>query len=313
MSATSNQFSLPGGASKKRLPAARPHCATKLLPLLLLLTLPATVEAQFFYTITNGTVTITGYYGSSTEVTTPSKISGLPVTSIGNSAFTNRTDLIGITISNSVTSMSIGDNAFYGCRSLTTATIGTNVTSIGGQAFQNCTNLTNLTIGNSVTNIGDHAFYYCIHLTSLTIGTNVTNIGGYAFSCCFCSSPTCITIPNSVISVGKDAFDHCFALTNLTIGNSVVSIGDYAFNTCAGLAACRNKHVLKCTCCFCWPIRMLFACERIISTVLRSAPNSPKNKTYWIAWRAMKIAFWPSCGKWTCPLPITKPNVLSAC
>jgi protein gp37 len=32
------------------------------------------------------------------------------------------------------------------------------------------------------------------------------------------------------------------------------------------LAACRNKHVLKCTCCFCWPIRMLFACERIIST-----------------------------------------------
>ena len=34
----------------------------------------------------------------------------------------------------------------------------------------------------------------------------------------------------------------------------------------SNLAACRNKHVLKCTCCFCWPIRMLFACERIIST-----------------------------------------------
>jgi hypothetical protein len=34
----------------------------------------------------------------------------------------------------------------------------------------------------------------------------------------------------------------------------------------SALAACRNKHVLKCTCCFCWPIRMLFACERIIST-----------------------------------------------
>ena len=32
------------------------------------------------------------------------------------------------------------------------------------------------------------------------------------------------------------------------------------------LAACRNKHILKCTCCFYWPIRMLFACERIIST-----------------------------------------------
>jgi len=53
-----------------------------LLPLLLLLTLPATAQAQFFYTINYGTVTITGYYGSSHVVTTPSLISGLPVTSI---------------------------------------------------------------------------------------------------------------------------------------------------------------------------------------------------------------------------------------
>jgi Uma2 family endonuclease len=30
------------------------------------------------------------------------------------------------------------------------------------------------------------------------------------------------------------------------------------------LAGCRNKHILKCTCCFCWPIRMLFPCERIM-------------------------------------------------
>jgi len=41
----------------------RTACATRLLALLLLLTLPAVVQAQFNYTTNNGTITITGYTG----------------------------------------------------------------------------------------------------------------------------------------------------------------------------------------------------------------------------------------------------------
>jgi hypothetical protein len=46
------------------------------------LTLPAVVEAQFTYTINNGTVTITGYTGPGGDVAIPATIDGLPETSI---------------------------------------------------------------------------------------------------------------------------------------------------------------------------------------------------------------------------------------
>ena len=89
----------------------RTACATRLLPLLLLLALPAVVQAQFTYTTNNGTITITGYTGSGGAVTIPSTINGLPVTSIGDYAFYNCTSLTSVTIPNSVTS--IGDEAFW--------------------------------------------------------------------------------------------------------------------------------------------------------------------------------------------------------
>jgi hypothetical protein len=67
----------------------RTACAARLLPLLLLLlTLPAVVQAQdYTYTTNNGAITITGYAGSGGAVTIPRTIDGRPVTSIGGSAF----------------------------------------------------------------------------------------------------------------------------------------------------------------------------------------------------------------------------------
>ena len=88
----------------------RTACAARLLPLLLLLTLPAAVQAQFTYTTNNGTITITGYTGPGGAVTIPSTINGLPVTSIGDWAFGDCTSLTSVTIPNSVTS--IGTDAF---------------------------------------------------------------------------------------------------------------------------------------------------------------------------------------------------------
>jgi hypothetical protein len=63
----------------------RTACATRLLPLLLVLALPAVVRAQFTFTTNNGTITT--YTESGGPVTIPSTINGLPVTSIGDGAF----------------------------------------------------------------------------------------------------------------------------------------------------------------------------------------------------------------------------------
>ena len=118
----------------------RTACAARLLPLLLLLALPAVVQAQFTYTTNNGTITITGYTGPSGTVVIPDTINNLPVTSIG-------------------------DNAFYDIYNqskinLTGISFGTNLTSIGSYAFYNA-NFASLVIPDSVTNIGNSALYHC--------------------------------------------------------------------------------------------------------------------------------------------------------
>ena len=167
---------------------------------------------------------------------------------------------------------SIGEKAFYECRSLTSVTIPNSVTSIGEGAFLGCSGLTSVTIPNSVTSIGKSAFYWCSGLTSITIPNSVTSIGNSAFS--DCSGLTSVTIPNSVTSIGEDAFFSCSKLTSvhitdlaawcniafvsgssnplyyahhlylngeeikdLVIPSSVTSIGKSAFNGCSGLTS----------------------------------------------------------------------------
>ena len=117
-----------------------------------------------------------------TDVVIPSTYNDLPVTSIGEDAFSYCTSLTNITIPNSVTS--IGYAAFMYCESLTSITIPSSVSSIGSAAFMYCYSLTSITIPSSVTNIGEYAFYSCDSLTNITIPSNVTSIGWNAFSSC---------------------------------------------------------------------------------------------------------------------------------
>ena len=101
------------------------------------------------------------------DIVIPSTYNGLPVTSIGSSAFSSCDSLTSVTIPDSVTS--IGVRAFYYCNSLTSVTLGENsqLTSIGYEAFAYCNSLTSITIPDSVTSIYDYAFLKCDSLTSV--------------------------------------------------------------------------------------------------------------------------------------------------
>ena len=131
----------------------------------------------------------------------------------------------------------IGAHAFSGCRSLTSLTLPSGVTSIGEYAFTGCSGLTSLTLPSCVTSIDDCAFYGCSGLTSLTLPSSVTSIGGSAFS--GCSGLTSLTLPSGVTSIGDYAFSGCRSLTSLTLPSSVTSsIGRWVFDGCYNLKEC---------------------------------------------------------------------------
>ncbi len=64
--------------------------------------------------------------------------------------------------------------AFYGCTSLTSATLPSDVETIGESAFYGCTNMATVTLPDALTTIGKEAFRNCSTLTSITIPENVT-------------------------------------------------------------------------------------------------------------------------------------------
>lgn len=182
----------------------------------------------FTYTATNGAVTILGYSGPGGNVTIPGAIDGLPVTALGNSAFSSpplpSTLLTGVTIPDTITS--IGDMAFYQSTSLTNIAIPDSVTNLGDSAFTFCMNLQNLTIGSGITTIrggGDRSMYGtfmgCGSLTRIAIPDNVTNIG------------------NGPIHLGGSlgAFYGCQSVTNVVIGKGLTFLGVGAFSYCTSL------------------------------------------------------------------------------
>ncbi len=87
----------------------------------------------------DGTIEITKYKGTDTEVKVPENIDGKAVTSIGDSAFADCKDVTKIIIPNEVTS--IGSHAFNNCALVTEIDIPGSVTYIDNYAFMNCSGL----------------------------------------------------------------------------------------------------------------------------------------------------------------------------
>ena len=139
------------------------------------------------------------------------------------------TNFTKVTIGDAVTS--IGRLAFYGCTSLTSLTIGKNVTKIGEKAFLG-TNITSLDIPDSVTSMGESAFSGCTLLKELTIGGGLTKIPRYAFQRCGFID---VIIPDNVNTIGQYAFYNCAELTSVAIPDSVTTIEKGAFNNCSSL------------------------------------------------------------------------------
>lgn len=107
--------------------------------------------------------------------------------------FVDGCELTKLVIPNGVTT--IGEKAFFLCRSIVSVDIPNSVTNIENRAFA-CCSLDSIVIPGSVISIGDSAFYQCKSLTNVLIGDGVAYIEGWVFfdcnrlNCVYCESQT---------------------------------------------------------------------------------------------------------------------------
>lgn len=150
----------------------------------------AAATNTFYFDETTGT--ITKYVESDTVVVIPSKINGVTVETIGNTAFQNSA-VTSVTIPDSVTAIYSG--AFANCSQLTNISIPNSVTFIGFSTFEHCTSLKSITLPSSLSSISEALFFGCSQLTTIHIPVSVTSIGNNAFA--DCPSLMTVTYPGS--------------------------------------------------------------------------------------------------------------------
>lgn len=170
------------------------------------------VKQHWEYSISaDAEITITAYNGADVTLSVPAVIDNLPVTVIG-------------------------EDAFYGCTTLTSVQLPEGIKAIDTGAFYDCTNLQTISLPSTLTELGDYAFFYCEALTAIEIPAGVTRIGENAFT--YCTSLSAVTVPQSVSVIDDYAFYGCSAITELTFPEDLTAIGNYAFYGCAGI-----KHI----------------------------------------------------------------------
>ena len=121
------------------------------------------------------------------------------LTTIGSRAFAYTFALKNIEIPGSVSK--IESSVFYNS-GLESITLPEGIISIGWEAFSGCKKLTEITLPESLTTIANRAFYRCNNLNEIILPAGVSTIQYHAFE--DCSGLTKITILNPVCEIGND-------------------------------------------------------------------------------------------------------------
>lgn len=180
------------------------------------------------------------------SLTVPETLNGIPVTAIGDKAFSQCYYLTDVTLPEGITH--IGDFAFEDCTDIETLTIPGTVTSMGCNPFIGTT--IHLQLAGSNTALEQQGAFLLDRETKrlicfqsspegteedpapLVIPTGTREIGDYAFSR---SDAVQVVLPAGVTKIGRCAFQRCLSLQSVTLPAGLTDIGDHAFQRCSKL------------------------------------------------------------------------------
>lgn len=183
------------------------------------------LDDLFIFESANGESTVLGYSGLETRIVIPSKLGGLPVTTIAENAFRGMTGLEEVVLPDTVRTI---DYAFVECPELVSVTLGSRLRSMNG-AFRDCTALTTVSGGDHVVSM-DEAFLRC---TSLTEGYLPASVESCQSAFRGCTALTTVVIEEGVKTLNL-TFDGCLSLRSAALPSSVTTT--YAtFRDCTSL------------------------------------------------------------------------------
>ena len=191
-------------------------------------------DGDFLYRVEgesdNPEVTIYSYVGSDTDVTVPSEIKGMPVTTL-HGTFSSKETVKTVTIPEGV--RLIEYNAFFGCTALTTVVLPSSLEEMTENTFYQCTNLKKVsldTANSKLTKIGQYSFAYCEKLTGFDIPSSLKELEEGVFF--RCSSLKKIIIPDTVEKIDRSAFYECTNVIEIKIPGTVKEASDIALVGC---------------------------------------------------------------------------------
>ena len=201
----------------------------------------ANAETDFEFDASTGT--ITKYIGKTAQVVVPAAIGGVPVRSIGFTAFSDatvmsflegtaaNTGLTRVVLPGTVTT--IEDSAFLECRALTEIIGYGAMERIGNRAFENCTALTTAYFPNGIRALDLYAFHLCAALAKDPTDARTQDIPEGAFLGTGLAGELVLTAP----AIGNSAYKDAKGITSIRVTPTVKTIAPAAFQGITGLTS----------------------------------------------------------------------------
>ncbi len=189
------------------------------------------------------------YTGTASSVSIPSSIK-----TIGAEAFAGNTSLTSISIGENVTAIEYG--AFKDCTYLSNVKLPDSLTTIGNAAFSNNTSLKKITLPKNLKDLGSGVFAGCENLTTISISKDNAN---FVFeknalydkekTLLYCyvegAKSESYSMPDTVIDIDEYAFWGNDSLQEIKFSTNLKEIPSYAFSNCRNLLAVSIPYSVK--------------------------------------------------------------------